>query len=116
MKLVIYGSRSRRPGPPRISQCVFARWGVLPSLVISGTAKGADQAGEEWARLMGIPCLRMPADWDIHGRRAGFVRNQAMAHITQAGLGFWDGESRGTAHMTRELARLGRSYHVEVMP
>ena len=75
-----------------------------PSLVISGTARGADALGERWARQNGIPLLRMPADWKAHGRRAGYVRNLEMAKQAEALIALWDGISRGTAHMI-ETAR-----------
>lgn len=109
MKLVVFGSRRLDPRPRFIDECVFLRWGVLPSLVISGTARGADRAGEEWALWRGIPLKRMPADWESKGHRAGFIRNAEMAAIADWGLGFWDGRSNGTRHMADTLRRLSKS-------
>lgn len=115
MKLVIYGSRSIRESGILLSNMtswIVAKFGVYPSLVISGTAPGADRLGEKWAKDRGTPVQRLPADWDTHGKRAGFLRNTAMAEIADGGLGLWDGSSRGTAHMTREMERLGKPTHV----
>lgn len=115
MKLVIYGSRSIRESGVLLSNMtawIVNKFGVYPSLVISGTAPGADRVGEKWARDKGIPVQRMPADWDMHGKRAGYLRNTAMAEVADGGLGLWDGVSRGTAHMTRELERLGKPLHL----
>jgi len=39
---------------------------------------GADQLAETWAIAHGVTTDKMPADWAHGGRRAGFVRNQAM--------------------------------------
>ena len=39
--------------------------------VVSGTARGVDQLGEDWADEHAIPVERFPADWDTHGRSAG---------------------------------------------
>ena len=82
--------------------------------VISGAARGADQLGERWARERGIPCRRMPACWDLHGLRAGYVRNAEMVAIADALVAFWDGQSRGTRHVI-ELARAQRKIVVEVL-
>lgn len=115
MKLVIYGSRSIRESGvllSNITSWIVNKFGVYPSLVISGTAPGADRIGEKWANDRGTPVQRMPADWDEHGKRAGFLRNTSMAEIADGGLALWDGVSRGTAHMTSELERLKKPVHV----
>jgi len=70
-----------------------------PTKVISGTAQGADQLGEKWALDNNIPLERYPANWDKHGRSAGYKRNVLMAANAQALIALWDGESRGTKHM-----------------
>ena len=79
--------------------------------VISGTAKGADQLGERWAIDNKLPLIRMPADWDKYGRRAGYIRNAEMAAKADHLLAFWDGESRGTKNMI-QLAQTHVSFHV----
>jgi len=72
--------------------------------IISGTAAGADRLGERWAEDRGYEIIRMPADWDKHGRRAGYLRNVAMAEIADAVYIFWDGSSRGSQMMI-DIAR-----------
>jgi hypothetical protein len=67
--------------------------------IISGTARGADTEGEEYAHDVGIDCIQMPADWNTHGKSAGYKRNHAMAEIADAAVVFWDGKSRGSKHM-----------------
>jgi hypothetical protein len=67
--------------------------------IISGTAKGADRLGERIAEDYDLKLIRMPADWNTHGKAAGYVRNKDMAEIATHALIFWDGESRGTKHM-----------------
>lgn len=70
--------------------------------VISGTARGADSLGEQYARERGLQVIRMPADWDRYGKAAGYRRNEEMAKTAGPGGGliaFWDGNSRGTKHM-----------------
>jgi len=72
--------------------------------VISGTARGADELGEKWAKENNIPVKQYPADWAQHGRKAGYVRNMEMVLIADGLVAFWDGKSRGTSH-TINLAK-----------
>jgi hypothetical protein len=67
--------------------------------VVSGCAHGADKLGERWAASLKIPVARFPADWDTHGKRAGFIRNSEMAEYADACIVFWNGTSKGTKHM-----------------
>lgn len=67
-------------------------------ITISGTARGADKLGERYANERGYKIERHPADWSI-GRHAGYVRNSDMADVSDVGILFWDGISRGTKHM-----------------
>lgn len=67
--------------------------------IVSGTAKGADRLGEVFARNEGLPVHRFPANWDLHGKSAGYKRNVLMAENAEVLLAFWDGESKGTKHM-----------------
>tara|TARA_R110000823_G_scaffold314822_1_gene444745 strand:+ start:319 stop:720 length:402 start_codon:yes stop_codon:yes gene_type:complete len=67
--------------------------------VVSGTARGADRLGEEWANDRCIPIKRMPANWAHHGKSAGYIRNSEMAMYADALVALWDNKSRGTGHM-----------------
>jgi hypothetical protein len=59
---------------------------VLPiTEVVSGGARGADAGGEQWAASRGLPVTRFPADWNSHGRRAGYLRNVQMAEYIGGG-------------------------------
>lgn len=67
--------------------------------IVSGKARGADSLGEKYANENGLNIMEFPADWDKHGRSAGYKRNVEMAENADALIAFWDGESRGTKHM-----------------
>lgn len=67
--------------------------------IVSGRAKGADALGERFAKEFGCNLKTFPADWDKHGKSAGFIRNAQMAKYADACIAFWDGESKGTKHM-----------------
>lgn len=67
--------------------------------VICGEAEGADRLGKRYAQGRGYTVESFPADWDTHGKRAEYLRNIEMAEAASACVVFWDGVSRGTAHM-----------------
>lgn len=67
--------------------------------IVSGTANGADKLGEAYAIEKGYHVKRFPADWDKHGKSAGYRRNEEMAKYADALIAFWDNKSKGTKHM-----------------
>lgn len=86
--------------------------GWVFDVVVSGTARGADRAGECWAQENNVPIRAFPADWNNWGKAAGFIRNSEMAKYADALVAFWDGASSGTDHMIREMRRLGKQIRI----
>jgi hypothetical protein len=82
------------------------------SIVVSGTARGADALGEKAAAALGLDVMPFPADWDKHGKGAGFIRNNEMAKYADVLIAFWDGESRGTHNMIHTALDHGLEVHV----
>lgn len=80
--------------------------------LVSGMARGADALAVRFAREHNVKLYEFPADWNIHGKRAGFMRNEDMAKFADGLLAFWDGQSRGTQHMINTARRLGLSVRV----
>lgn len=66
--------------------------------IISGGARGADNQGMRYAFATGIPYTEFPADWDKHGKSAGYIRNSDIINACDYVLAFWDGKSKGTKH------------------
>lgn len=75
-------------------------------IVIHGAARGADRLAGAAARSLRLPVEAYPADWDRHGRRAGFLRNITMLD-SGIDLVLAFGGGRGTAHTIREARRRG---------
>lgn len=67
--------------------------------IVSGRANGADSLGERFAHEHGCKVAKFPADWNAHGKSAGYRRNADMAEYADACVCFWDGKSKGTKHM-----------------
>jgi predicted Rossmann-fold nucleotide-binding protein len=52
-----------------------------PKFIISGGARGADTLAVRWAKDHGVPYTVRMAEWNVHGRAAGHIRNQAMLDL-----------------------------------
>lgn len=76
------------------------------SLVIEGGAKGADAIGGQWARMRGIDCWRVAADWDKHGKAAGPIRNRLMLDMKPDALIAFPG-GKGTNNMIEQATSQG---------
>jgi len=72
--------------------------------IVSGTARGADKLGEQYAKEKGYKIAYFPADWDAFGKSAGYRRNVEMAEYGDVLIAFWDEKSTGTKHMI-DIAR-----------
>jgi len=71
--------------------------------IVSGMARGADALGVRFARENNVKLHEFPADWDRHGKCAGFIRNHAMGDVADGLLAFWDGQSKGTNDMIQYM-------------
>jgi hypothetical protein len=97
--------------------------------IVSGTAKGADELGEKYARINKIPVKRFPApweyiegkpEWQVGQRRdgkkywkgAGHFRNEEMAKYADAAILFWSNGSPGTANMLHSATSYGLKVRV----
>jgi RecJ-like exonuclease len=80
--------------------------------IVSGGAAGADTYAAEFAATYNIPLMVIKPDWDRYGRSAGFKRNHEIWDQADAGIAFWDGQSRGTAHSFDIAAKQGKPIEV----
>lgn len=102
MRVLICGSRTWPS-----SQAIFNRIAELPlgSIVVHGNAPGADRQAHAYALLQGLSVEPWIAEWNKYGKRAGFLRNQAMIESKpDLVIAFQHRGSRGTQH-TIDLAR-----------
>ena|SRR3990170_1629361 len=100
MKTIIAGSRTVT-NYDTLKQAVKES-GFEITEIVSGGARGADSLGEKYAKENNIPMKIFPAEWDKHGKAAGYIRNEQMAeYVGEAGqlIALHLNESRGTAHM-----------------
>lgn len=75
------------------------------SVVHGACPTGADKHADDFCKRFVVAVERHPADWETHGRRAGYLRNQEMVDAgADIVLVFNKNSSRG-ASMTARLAR-----------
>ena len=102
MRIIIAGGRDFTDYPLLREECDRILSHASQSqeiIVVSGTARGADSLGERYAREREYRIEQYPADWNTHGKSAGYIRNCKMAKVGDVLIAFWDGESRGTKNM-----------------
>lgn len=69
--------------------------------IVHGSARGADEIAGEWAAARGVACVACIAEWRIHGRSAGTLRNAAMLRQYKPHLVVAFPGGSGTADMVR---------------
>lgn len=99
MKVIIAGGRTFDDYDLLYKSCDKALSLQTEVEIVSGTAYGADKLGEKYAKEKGYVIKQFPADWDNHGKNAGYIRNVEMAKYSDALIAFWNGNSKGTKHM-----------------
>lgn len=110
MKVVIAGSRTIEDY--KLVVDTIRNSGYTITEVVSGAAVGVDRLGERWAIANNIPVKEMPAQWHQYGKRAGPIRNRAMAEYADAAIIIWDGVSNGTKNMINEMKRVNKPFYV----
>ncbi len=72
-----------------------------PTAIVHGGAKGADSLADTYAKIKGIPVIRVDALWNYHGNKAGILRNQSMLDLINIGYVVAFPGGIGTADMVR---------------
>lgn len=111
MKLIIAGSRSINPSMDKILHHLM-QFKLVPTEIVCGGCVGVDTAGAQLALNYNLPIRYFYPNWDKWGLKAGPYRNEEMAHYGDALLLFWDGKSRGSASMKREMEKLKKPVYL----
>lgn len=77
-------------------------------VLVHGTARGADQLAASVGKSMGFVLEAHPAEWNVHGKAAGPIRNKEMVELgADLVLAFPRGQSRGTRGCMKLAAEAG---------
>lgn len=82
------------------------------SNIVSGGAKGADRLAEMFAEKYELEMIIHKADWKLHGRGAGIIRNEHIIKDSDMIFAFWDGKSKGTQNSILRAQRLNKKLHI----
>ncbi|UUV43238.1 DprA-like DNA processing chain A [Rhodobacter phage RcCWillis] len=111
MKIIVCGGRdfSNRAGMNDILDALHKHYGF--TLLVHGAARGADRMAGEWADANGVPCEPFAADWQMHGPRAGLIRNKEMLRKFKPEIVIAFPGGNGTAHMVKIASEAGVLVH-----
>ena len=76
-------------------------------MIVHGGAKGADTLAGNWCYERAVPMMLVPAEWALHGKKAGFIRNAKMLAVGKPDLVVAFPGGVGTAMMVRLARKAG---------
>lgn len=82
------------------------------TVIIHGDARGADTLAAQWARAHGIEVVAFPANWNLHGKSAGPIRNRQMLDEGKPDMVVAFPGGAGTANMVDQSRKAGVRTHV----
>ena len=110
MKTIIAGSRTVTDFN-LVTRAIKAS-GFEITEVVSGSARGVDRMGERFAMEAKLPLSLFPAEWDVHGKAAGPIRNKKMGDYADALIAIRVNMSKGTSHMIEYATAKGLKVYV----
>jgi len=113
MKLIIAGSRTITDYNIVKSAVEKSGWFDDITKIVSGCARGVDQLAIRFALENDIPVTKLPADWDKHGRSAGYIRNAEMGEYGDALIAIHKDNSKGTANMIKVMEKKGKPVFIQ---
>jgi len=106
MKIAVVGSR----GVTLLNLQKYLPTGITE--LISGGAKGVDTCVKQYADEHGIPLKEFLPDYRRYGKGAPLKRNELIVAAADMVLAFWDGTSKGTAHVIDLCDKLQKPVNV----
>ncbi len=67
--------------------------------LVSGGAEGVDALAQQAAEALSLPLKVFLPDYASYGKQAPLMRNKQIVAYADLVLAFWDGHSKGTAHV-----------------
>ena len=83
-------------------------------ILVSGGARGVDTWGSDVAIKNNKLSIVHYADWNKHGKKAGFLRNHDIINDANMVYAFWDGTSKGTKHSIDLAIKAGKPLNIYV--
>ena len=117
MKVVIAGSRGISGVIGRLSLIkAIEQSSFFITEVVSGGAIGVDKLGEAWAMANDVNVTQFLPQYDLFPPKvAPIKRNEKMADYADAALFLWDGVSRGTFNMIKNMHDRNKLYFIRMV-
>jgi hypothetical protein len=116
MRVGVVGSRDLVVTPNDIINAIDGPF-RLPdeedTIVTGCCPTGADAAARALGEMSSLEVKVHKAQWSLHGRAAGPIRNTEIAADIDALVAFWDGKSRGTLDTISKVVRRGLPVFIE---
>ncbi len=110
MKILVCGGRLFND----MSALIKALQPYKVTAIIHGCAAGADTLGGRYARVRGLPEIRVPPNWEYHNRAAGVIRNKWMLEFCQPDVVVAMPGGKGTKNMIYIAEKAG--IPVDIIP
>lgn len=81
---------------------------AIPTVIITGGAKGADALGEQWAKDHGIELKVLRPEYGKHGNKAPLIRNTEIVSECTHLLAFPHPQGSGTQDAIRKAEKMGK--------
>lgn len=95
-----------------VVHAILDRYGIVPSVIVSGGADGVDTLAEDYAKEFEIAPQVFEAKWiDENGlfdRGAGMKRNAFIIEYADFVIAIWDGKSKGTKNSITRAKNLNK--------
>ncbi len=117
-RLVITGSRKYDnyiEAKEYINHCISNIRKKYRIIIISGSSRGADKLGEQYATENGFEIERYYPDWNKYGKSAGLIKNRLIAEKSDYIICFWDGKSRETKYMIKYAHLFKKSIKIKII-
>lgn len=82
------------------------------TMIISGGAKGADCLVQKYAKQNGVPIEIYLPDYKGHKQGAPIRRNEKIVKAADLVIAFWNGKSKGTAHVISYAQKLTKRIRI----
>jgi hypothetical protein len=112
MRFAIVGSRDYKNDQLVRSMVHWISTNFPDSIIVSGGARGVDSIAVDEASKLKLVSVVFPANWEVHGKRAGFIRNHTIVDNCDRVMAFWDYKSKGTAHTIETARKAGKRVEV----
>lgn len=109
MKVAVVGSRS---ATLKHYPIICDNIPINTTEIISGGAYGVDSLAEKYAKENKISLVKILPNYDKFGKTATLTRNIEIIKRADYVLCFWDGKSRGTAHVISNCIKLYKNVKV----